>query len=116
MTPEVALGFRDHIRCTQVWGRMRFRTLITLIAVAVLQGHAAAQTPSTRQSRDTLKFQLGQPRKVPPFPLVLNATVRSYVDSYLAHSEGLKLSYARSAPYLTQMTELLRQYGIPDDL
>jgi membrane-bound lytic murein transglycosylase D len=95
---------------------MRTRTLITLIAVVVLQGYAAAQTPSTRQSRDTLKFELGKPRKVPPFPLVLNATVRSYVDSYLAHSEGLKLSYARSAPYLTQMTELLRQYGIPDDL
>jgi len=77
---------------------------------------AAAQTPSGRTAQDTLKFQLGPPRKVPPFPLVLNATVRAYVDSYLAHSEGLKLSYARSAPYLTQMTQVLGQYGVPSDL
>ena len=74
--------------------------------------------PSARihNPKDALKFELGQPRKVPPFPLVLNATVRAYVDSYLAHSEGLKLSYARSAPYLVQMTEVLRQYGVPSDL
>ena len=77
---------------------------------------AAAQTPSGRAAQDTLKFQLGQPRKVPPFPLVLNANVRAYVDSYLAHSEGLKLSYARSAPYLAQMTQVLGQYGVPSDL
>src|SRR5271169_7198135 len=109
-------------------GRMRVKTFIILGSLVVgLPVVAAAQTssssippssevPRSTISKDTLKFQLGQPRKVPPFPLVLNATVRSYVDSYLANSEGLRLSYARSAPYLTQMTEMLRQYGVPSDL
>jgi membrane-bound lytic murein transglycosylase D len=96
---------------------------MTLVLVPV---HAAAQTTISRStisrstisrsSRDTLQFEVGQPRKVPPFPLVLNATVRGYVDSYLAHSDALRLSYARSAPYLAQMTEVLRQYGVPSDL
>lgn len=96
---------------------MRIRNVILLISLVVgLPIVAAAQSSSSRPFRDTLKFQLSQPRMVPPFPLVLSAAVRSYVDSYLAHSEGLKLSYARSAPYLTQMTEVLRQYGVPSDL
>jgi membrane-bound lytic murein transglycosylase D len=95
---------------------MRGKTLITVVAVVVWQGYATAQTPPTQPSPDTLKFQHSQPRKVPPFPLVLNKTVEAYVDSYLEHSEGLKLSYARSAPYLNEMTEVLRQYGVPDDL
>lgn len=96
---------------------MRVRRAIILASLVVgLPAVAAAQTSSSRLSRDTFKFELGQPRKVPPFPLVLNATVREYVDRYLADSEGLKLSYARSAPYLAQMTEVLRQYGVPSDL
>jgi len=95
---------------------MRVRTLTILVLLVVVPKYAAAQSPSSRSSRDTLQFQVAQPRKVPPFPLVLNATVRAYVDSYLAHSDALRLSYARSAPYLTQMTEVLRQYGVPSDL
>jgi membrane-bound lytic murein transglycosylase D len=97
-------------------GRMRVKTLIILGSLVVGLPVVAAAQSSSRRSQDTLKFQLGQPHKVPPFPLVLNAAVRSYVDSYLEHSEGLKLSYARSAPYLAQMTEMLRQYGVPADL
>jgi membrane-bound lytic murein transglycosylase D len=96
---------------------MRVRTLISLLLLVVgLPVCVAAQGPSSRESQDNLQFELGQPHKVPPFPLELNAAVQSYVDSYLAHSEGLKLSYARSAPYLTQMTEVLGQYGVPADL
>jgi len=95
---------------------MRCRTLILLIPLIVAPVYAAAQSPSARSIADKLQFQLGQPHKVPPFPLVLNAAVQAYVDSYLAHSEGLRLSYARSAPYLTQMTEVLREYGVPSDL
>ncbi|HEV3112882.1 MAG TPA: lytic transglycosylase domain-containing protein [Candidatus Binataceae bacterium] len=78
--------------------------------------YAAAQSPSGRTVADKFQFQLGQPHKVPPFPLVLNAAVQAYVDSYLAHSEGLRLSYARSAPYLAQMTKVLGEYGVPSDL
>lgn len=97
-------------------GRMRVRTLTILVLLVVVPKYAAAQSSSSRRSRDSLQFEVGQPRKVPPFPLVLNATVRAYVDSYLAHSDTLRLSYARSAPYLAQMTEVLRQYGVPSDL
>jgi membrane-bound lytic murein transglycosylase D len=97
-------------------GRMRVRTLTILMTLVLVPGYVAAQTSISRTARDNLQFEVGQPRKVPPFPLVLNATVRSYVDSYLAHSDALRLSYARSAPYLTQMTEVLRQYGVPSDL
>ncbi len=97
-------------------GRMWVRALTILILLVVVPVAAAAQTSISRSSRDTLQFEVGQPRKVPPFPLVLNATVRAYVDSYLAHSDALRLSYARSAPYLAQMTEVLRQYGVPSDL
>src|SRR5262245_61745341 len=100
---------------------MRVRSLTILMTLVLVPVHAAAQTTISRStisrsSRDTLQFEVGQPRKVPPFPLVLNATVRGYVDSYLAHSDALRLSYARSAPYLAQMTEVLRQYGVPSDL
>jgi membrane-bound lytic murein transglycosylase D len=92
---------------------MRCRTLISLILLIGTPIYAAAQS---RAVADKFQFELGQPRKVPPFPLVLNAAVQSYVDSYLAHSEGLRLSYARSAPYLTQMTRVLGEYGVPSDL
>jgi membrane-bound lytic murein transglycosylase D len=95
---------------------MRCRTLILLIPLIVVPVYAAAQSPAARAVADKFQFQLGQPHKVPPFPLVLNAAVQAYVDSYLAHSEGLRLSYARSAPYLTQMTEVLGEYGVPSDL
>jgi membrane-bound lytic murein transglycosylase D len=94
---------------------MRVRTSIALCAFVLLPVYAAAQSNS-RASRDQFHFQLGAPRKVPPFPLILNSAVRAYVDSYLAHSEGLRLSYMRSAPYLAQMTEMLRLYGVPSDL
>jgi membrane-bound lytic murein transglycosylase D len=92
---------------------MRCRTLISLILLIGTPIYAAAQG---RATADKFQFELGQPRKVPPFPLVLNAAVQSYVDSYLAHSEGLKLSYARSAPYLTEMVQVLTQYGVPSDM
>lgn len=93
---------------------MRWQTLIFLILLIVAPVYAAAQSPSGTAAK--LQFQLPQPRKVAPFPLVLNAAVQAYVDSYVAHSEGLKLSYARSAPYLGQMMEVLGQYGVPSDM
>lgn len=61
-------------------------------------------------------FEHSQPRGVAPFPLVLNSAVRSYVDSYLANSEGLRESYERSAPYFRRIIEVLRRYGLPKDM
>jgi membrane-bound lytic murein transglycosylase D len=95
---------------------MRCRTLVLIVLLIVAPGFAAAQDSAGRQIADKLQFQLAAPQKVPPFPLVLNAAVQSYVDSYLAHSEGLRLSYARSAPYLNQMIDVLGQYGVPADM
>jgi membrane-bound lytic murein transglycosylase D len=95
---------------------MRCRTLIFLILLTIAPAYAAAQSPSTQPIAGKLQFQRSEPHKVAPFPLVLNAAVQAYVDSYLANSEGLKLSYARSAPYLAQMTQVLGQYGVPPDM
>jgi hypothetical protein len=92
---------------------MRCRTLILLFLIVITPIYAAAQS---RDIADKFQFELSPPRKVAPFPLVLNAAVQSYVDSYLEHSEGLKESYARSAPYLTQMTRVLGEYGVPSDM
>jgi peptidoglycan lytic transglycosylase D len=84
--------------------------------LASAPAYARAQTVSNPRPSDKFQFERSETRKVAPFPLVLNSAVQAYVDSYLTHSEGLKLSYARSAPYLTQMTELLGQYGVPPDM
>ncbi len=95
---------------------MRCRILISLTLLLFAPAYAAAQSPSLQTLAGSLPFQRSEPRKVAPFPLVLNAAVQSYVDSYLAHSEGLKLSYARSAPYIAQMTQVLGEYGVPADM
>lgn len=94
---------------------MRCRTLGILVLLIAAPVYAAAKTPSEKPEAQP-QFELAPPRKVPPFPLVLNAAVQSYVDSYLAHSEGLRLSYARSAPYVTQMVSVLGKYGVPSDM
>jgi len=95
---------------------MRWQIFIVLVLLIVAPVYAAAQSSPDRVNKDKLQFELAQPRKVAPFPLVLNAAVQAYVNSYLAHSEGLRESYARSAPYLAQMMEVMRQYGVPSDM
>jgi peptidoglycan lytic transglycosylase D len=95
--------------------RMRLRTVIPLIILALLPTYVGAQTVPNFAGAP-LKFHLTPPHKVAPFPLVLNEAVRSYVDSYLAHFDTLRMSYARSAPYLKQMMQMLRRYGVPADM
>ena len=96
---------------------MRSSTFFLLFLVVALPVYALAQSaPGVALFPAGLKFELSEPRKVAPFPLVLNSAVRSYVDSYLAHSEGLRLCYRRSAPFLGRMTEMLGHYGIPPDM
>src|SRR5579875_1413600 len=96
---------------------MRWQIFIILILLIVAPVGAWAQSSlGDGLAADKFQFQLPEPHKVAPFPMVLNSAVQAYVDSYLEHSEGLKLSYARSAPYLGQMMEVLRQYGVPADM
>ncbi|MBF6570081.1 MAG: transglycosylase SLT domain-containing protein [Candidatus Binataceae bacterium] len=61
-------------------------------------------------------FVRSNPRPVAPFPIVLNHTVRRYVEDMLAHPGGLDEAFARSRPYFTQMVRVLEQNGLPPDL
>jgi len=56
-----------------------------------------------------------RPRRVAPFPIELNQTVREFVDQYLDHSESLQLAFDRSAPYLDLMASKLEHRGVPRD-
>ena len=64
----------------------------------------------------SLPFVRSQPKSVPPFPLVLNRTVQTYIDSYLAQPEGLRQSFQRSSPFMPEMLSLLQDDGLPPDL
>ena len=64
----------------------------------------------------SLPFVRSQPKLVPPFPLVLNRTVQTYIDSYLAQPEGLRESFKRSDPFMPEMLSLFRDDGLPPDL
>ncbi|MGH8012620.1 MAG: lytic transglycosylase domain-containing protein [Candidatus Binataceae bacterium] len=71
--------------------------------------------PSASQSQ-RLGFVTGVPKPVAPFPLVLNAWVRQYVNAFVAEPAGLKRSFRRSQPYLGQMAAVLENAGLPRDL
>lgn len=64
----------------------------------------------------TLPFVRSKPKAVVPFPVVLNRTVQAYVDSYVAQPQGLKQSFQRSQPYLSEMVNVLESEGLPPDL
>jgi membrane-bound lytic murein transglycosylase D len=64
----------------------------------------------------SLPFVRSQPKLVPPFPLVLNRAVQTYIDSYLAQPEGLRQSFERSGPFMPEMLSLFRDDGLPPDL
>jgi membrane-bound lytic murein transglycosylase D len=63
-----------------------------------------------------LPFVRNNPKPVAPFPLVLNQTVQTYVDDYLAQPQGLEESFKRSEPYMPEMFSLLESGGLPRDL
>jgi membrane-bound lytic murein transglycosylase D len=63
-----------------------------------------------------MPFVRSQPRSVPPFPLVLNRTVQRYVNQYVSQPQGLKQSFRRSQPYMTEMVHELQMAGLPSDL
>lgn len=62
-----------------------------------------------------LALALSRPRRVAPFPIELNRTVRGFVNEYLEHSENLQLAFDRSAPYLDLMVSKLEGHGVPRD-
>ncbi|MBV8361231.1 MAG: transglycosylase SLT domain-containing protein [Deltaproteobacteria bacterium] len=64
----------------------------------------------------SLPFVRSQPKLVPPFPLVLNRTVQTYIDNYLAQPEGLRQSFQRSGPFMPEMLSLFQEDGLPPDL
>jgi membrane-bound lytic murein transglycosylase D len=63
-----------------------------------------------------LPFVRSQPKLVPPFPLVLNRAVQTYIDQYLAQPESLRQSFERSSPFMPEMRSLFQDDGLPPDL
>jgi peptidoglycan lytic transglycosylase D len=61
-------------------------------------------------------FRHNEPKRVPPFPLVLNQAVRQYVESFLDQSRLVEASFNNVAPYLPEMTKELERQGLPKDL
>ena len=61
-------------------------------------------------------FEHNSPRRVAPFPLTLNQTVRRYIDSFLNQPHYLEASFNRVEPYLPDMVRELDARGLPRDL
>jgi len=61
-------------------------------------------------------FVIGQPKPVPPFPILLNRLVQEYVDDYLSQPASWEASVERSRPFFLEMTQALRAEGVPDDM
>ncbi len=92
-------------------------TPVPVIAAEVLPDPVVAKpllTPD--QPIEKLPFVRSQPKSVPPFPLVLNRTVQSYINSYLARPQTLRLSFERSSPFMPEMLSVFADNGLPQDL
>ena len=61
-------------------------------------------------------FVVGQPRPVPPFPILLNRLVQEYVDDYVSRPASWEAGVKRSRPFFLEMTQALRAKGVPDDM
>jgi peptidoglycan lytic transglycosylase D len=61
-------------------------------------------------------YVLPLPKQVPPFPILLNRSVRRYVSDFMNSPDHLQDTFDRSHPYLQDMVRVLRSYGLPDDL
>ena len=80
----------------------------------------AAKSRNTSARHDTPRvhelFMHSAPRGVAPFPLVLNQTVRRYIDSFLDQPALLRASFESVAPYLSEMVREFESRGLPKDL
>lgn len=70
------------------------------------ESSAAARTP----------FVLSKPKAVPPFPILLNEMVRSYVHDYVNRPGTWEGSVERSRPFFLEMSQALRARGVPEDM
>ena len=61
-------------------------------------------------------FVIGQPRPVPPFPILLNRLVQEYVDDYVSQPASWEAGVERSRPFFLEMTQALRAKGVPEDM
>lgn len=88
--------------------------------IASSQGQPALSAPKVSAGPATVGdhsvFRHNEPKRVPPFPLVLNQSVRRYVQSFLIHSSVVEASFSNVAPYLPEMTKELERQGLPRDL
>jgi membrane-bound lytic murein transglycosylase D len=78
-----------------------------------LNGEAVKLEPSSPLHSP---FVVGQPKPVPPFPILLNRLVQGYVDDYLNRPASWEASVERSRPFFLEMTAALRAKGVPDDM
>src|SRR5271168_3045658 len=75
------------------------------------------ETPAEAGARPVpTQYELPLPEPVPPFPILLNRSVRRYVSDFLKASNQLQDTFDRSHPYMPDMVRVLRSYGLPDDL
>ena len=90
------------------------------IPVPAWGGSAAAMLtapgPTLPGQNAATPFVHSEPHGVAPFPIVLNHTVRHYVDEILDHPGGLVESFERSRPFFADMERVLQQDGLPRDL
>jgi membrane-bound lytic murein transglycosylase D len=61
-------------------------------------------------------FVVGQPKPVPPFPILLNRLVQEYVDDYVNRPASWEAGVERSRPFFLEMTQALRAKRVPDDM
>jgi transglycosylase-like protein with SLT domain len=75
------------------------------------------ETPAEAGARPVpSQYELPLPEPVPPFPILLNRSVRRYVSDFLNEPNQLQDTFDRSHPYMPDMVRVLRSYGLPDDL
>jgi membrane-bound lytic murein transglycosylase D len=75
------------------------------------------ETPAEAGARPiTSPYVLPLPQPVPPFPILLNQSVRRYLSDILSSPDHLQDTFDRSHPYMPDMVRVLRSYGLPDDL
>jgi membrane-bound lytic murein transglycosylase D len=89
-------------------------------SVPSLIGHStgfALETPAEDGAQPIPStYVLPLPKAVPPFPILLNRSVRRYVSDFLSSPDHLQDTFDRSHAYLPDMVRVLRSYGLPDDL
>jgi membrane-bound lytic murein transglycosylase D len=86
------------------------------LVLFIVAAQAELITEPASTAKPQFSFEKSSPRRAVPFPIMLNAAVRAYVDAYLANSAGLRRCYQRSAPYFSQMVKVLNQRGLPPDI